>query len=158
MKNWGKVLCVLLCLIVIGGCGNKAKTEYDMDEFGEILNEVTESWKDEFAYLTDDEKNEKQIEIYNKYLKKYGLESGQEITIRGYYNDWPESKLFLLRAEKDIELETVLTGEFRGDGIKEMLREDEVVKVRGKLFTGGFVLLSECDLISPDISKRDKNK
>lgn len=158
MRKLLRVVLVFACVLMIGGCGKGSKTEYDMDEFSGILNELTADWEDDFNYLTDDEKSEQRIEIYDKYLKKFGLKSGQEITIRGYYNDYPNSNIFILRAEDDTNYESIMIGQFKEDGVKELLKEDEVIKVKGILFAGGSGLLDECELISPDISKREKVK
>lgn len=153
MKKISVFLMVMLCLAMFTGCGKKAKDEYDMDEFSEILSELTTAWADDFKYLTDDEKASQQSEIYNKYLKEYGLEVGQEITITGYYNSYPNTEIFFLRAKDDKNLEQPLTGAFKED-IKDLLKEDEVIRVKGELFTGGIILLDKCELISPDIDKR----
>lgn len=161
MKNWGKVLCVLLCLMVIGGCGKKTVKEYDIEEFGKICNEMNRDIVKEYKYMTKDEIKEQYQQIYEKCAKKYGLTIGEEIIVSGCYSDHEKSEDFYVRPKGETKYLEVITAKFKDKDVKKYLTEDEVIKIKGYFFTCDTdettFDLHNCELLSPDISKRKEN-
>lgn len=149
------LLMILTCLIMLGGCGEKAKTEYDINEFSEMLEDIVDDCANEFQDLTDDERNEnqeeiasKRKEIFIKHYKNNGLEVGQEIIISGNYSGLPKQGAFVLQAEEDTDFKFMVIGQFKDD-IKEFPKENEAVRIKGILTEDPVCIIDECELVSP---------
>lgn len=162
MKNWGKVLCILLCLMVIGGCGKKTAKEYDIEEFGEICKGMNRDIAKEYKYMTKDEIKEQYKQIHEKCAEKYGLTIGEEIIVSGCYSEYEESEHFFVRPKGETKYLKAITAKFSDRNIKKYLTEDEVIKIKGEFFTSDeddiTLDLHNCELLSPDISERKENK
>ena len=154
-----KITCLimsLMCLVILGSCGEKAKTEYSIEEFSQIMEDITNECVNEFKDVTDDEREEnqeeignKRKEIFSKHYKKHGLEVGQEIIISGYYGSFPNPQTFLLmRAEGDVNPESMVAGRFK-ENIKELPEVNEFIRVKGKLTEEMPFVIDDCELESP---------
>lgn len=70
--------------ILLTACQSNTKTEFTIDEFGELYKKTHELFNEEGKYLTDEEKNnEEGRKLFQKCSKKTGLPYNTEITLRG---------------------------------------------------------------------------
>lgn len=86
-----RILSILLVGILVGSltaCGggekNSSSKEYDIEEFGKLLDETDELFEKESEYLTSEEMyGEEAYELYKECSKETGLPFNKKVTIRG---------------------------------------------------------------------------
>lgn len=90
MKKIIVTILTTITVLSLIACGNTDESssneikEYNIEEFGKILEETNELFEKESEYLTEDELySEKGYEIYEKCSKKTGLPFKEKIQIRG---------------------------------------------------------------------------
>ena len=155
MKKGLKVVAVVLCVLMIGGCGKEAKTEYDTKEFWKILSEINQQAQKEIEeinteYFTKENHTSDEIkeyyykigEIRTKYAKKQGIEAGQEIIINGYYNESSDGTSFFLWGDKTDS--TYYIPCVFADG-EEHYDDGDFVKING-IFDPTAIGITECKI------------
>ena len=152
---------LLSILILIGitlfstSCSKTAATQtdndYDMDEFIEIWEKVCSDVDEETEYWTEDKQiAENYRKEYVKAGKKYGLNKGDKITLRGMVYDTFNDG-FLLSEKDASKLENgrfILCNLNNG---KQLFLKGEIVEVTGILFDDTWGI-GNCEIIAPDTS------
>lgn len=150
MKNWGKVLCILLCLMVIGGCENNEKISDVImtDDFGscdwnmtkeELKRKEGEPVKDDESGLTyESELASYPITVYYAFEKDKW--SG---VLYSFKQEHEDPNLYLNDYEKLLEIYVEKYGEpdIEDENLKNELYKDDKVAL-GAAISAGDVRLS----------------
>lgn len=166
-KKLSILLIGIICVLALCSCGEKKK-EYKISELEKISEQANSAHKEDVEYLTSDEIKEQRGEIANKYIKKYKIPVGEEITVRGKYNnswvddDGKTTSCYLCTDTFDEERFEQLQNYTLSCGFDDKIdfssiHKGDAIVIKGTLtqFEDYCVFsLENCELISP---KKDRN-
>lgn len=158
-----KIIALLLCgTIFISGCSSQKslKTEYDIDEFLEIWEDIGELVDEDTEYVPEDELLQARYESITKHLKSTDLTPGQIITINGKIEPLVayDGKFLFSLVESDYEYDEENSWNLVSCSSEDtwgiLINPMENVTITGTLLAEeGSTVLSHCTIDSPSLSK-----
>lgn len=146
MKKY--IYAIIVISTLFAGCSQK--TEYDIEEFGQMYVETQELFESQSEYLTDEEKfGEMGYELYKKCSKETGLPFNKQITLRGR----KASEIFGFYVESTDGNYRVPCFCVDGDNSNLLVDDGDVIVVTGTFSEGknSYGCLTSASIVSPKI-------
>lgn len=153
---------VSVFIVMLGGCGKKVKSEYNIDEFLDIYDDISSEYDKETEYWTQDEHLEKGNKKFIEIAKQHGFSQNSEITINGCIDkEFSSSQFICLRENEDSAAERKSASFIicQIDNPRFVLLDDySTIKIKGTFLTEERATqLADCEILSPDLSNIEDN-